>query len=448
MGIQVYTATHGESGNALSSLERSFISFKWGDKDIQEFNLISTTTNDMFSEMSMLPQFQDLTTTQENVDGQMHWGSYYTKRDFSLTLSTDGMTTEQVNNFKNYFRPGISRKFILSQSPYLYTYARLTQVPTFTFVPFKDYIETNFNNTKIKVNTTLYKGTINLTLTSDEPFWYSTIGKLDLAGQDQLETAYEYGIPLNFTIRDNSNYIYFANNITNRQGAYNRRILANTPIYYYNCGTSSARPIVKVNLKYRFNGNFVEFLNGRNTVVASYENKEFIFSLPSHLEDYNTAIKIAAHYQQGDSYLDLNKQIRDKITNEKVKTAVAASIKILIGLGIIDEASGQISSSFFQDFSALMKSFFNKSLDLKYTFDSRIFSAQIQYTIQLPNELNVVTQMPIVENTGDSIKSKYISLGTRTSYSPNGTITANECNTLIFDTDCTLVDFNYEYTYV
>ena len=43
---QVFQATHGEDGKRLPYMNRSFISFSYGGKWIEEFDLIATTKGD------------------------------------------------------------------------------------------------------------------------------------------------------------------------------------------------------------------------------------------------------------------------------------------------------------------------------------------------------------------------------------------------------------------
>ena len=49
MGNQVYTATHDGEGKSLSVMDKHFISFSYGGKNIEDFNLMSVTTNDRIS---------------------------------------------------------------------------------------------------------------------------------------------------------------------------------------------------------------------------------------------------------------------------------------------------------------------------------------------------------------------------------------------------------------
>ena len=45
MGVQVREATYGADGNHLPSYSRQFISFEWGGKHIEDFNLLVVFDN-------------------------------------------------------------------------------------------------------------------------------------------------------------------------------------------------------------------------------------------------------------------------------------------------------------------------------------------------------------------------------------------------------------------
>ena len=71
---QVYQATH-EGQNRLPYMNRSFISFSYGGKWIEDFNLIATVNGDRM-ERDGYSSFNDLTTTYDNLDGQQYWGTH------------------------------------------------------------------------------------------------------------------------------------------------------------------------------------------------------------------------------------------------------------------------------------------------------------------------------------------------------------------------------------
>lgn len=95
MGIQVYSATHNGEGNPLSVLGRHFISFSYGGKNIEDFNLLACFSGDRLNKGVYAP-FQDVTTQQTELDGQMFWSSSYSAGTLTFFLATDGMTVKEI----------------------------------------------------------------------------------------------------------------------------------------------------------------------------------------------------------------------------------------------------------------------------------------------------------------------------------------------------------------
>jgi len=71
-------------------MNRSFISFTYGGKYIEDFNLIATINNNRLDRIGYSP-FNDITTSYENLDGQYYWGTHYNPNQMEFTLSTDGI---------------------------------------------------------------------------------------------------------------------------------------------------------------------------------------------------------------------------------------------------------------------------------------------------------------------------------------------------------------------
>ena len=172
---QVYTATHsynGEEWKRSSLMNRSFISFSYGGKFIEDFNLIATISGDRLQK-NLYANFEDDVTTYEVIDGQYYWGTHFTNNSFNFTLSTDGITEAQLNEFRYWFKPGIERELVLAESPNRAIMARVAAVPSYSFIPFEEKTTINIESTDYNTSTTLYKGDILLSLVADEPFWYS-----------------------------------------------------------------------------------------------------------------------------------------------------------------------------------------------------------------------------------------------------------------------------------
>jgi hypothetical protein len=86
---QVYKATH-KGENLLPFMNRSFISFSFGGKNIEDFDLIATVAGDRM-EREGYANFDALTSTYDVVHGQFYWGSYYRTNQMSFNLATDGI---------------------------------------------------------------------------------------------------------------------------------------------------------------------------------------------------------------------------------------------------------------------------------------------------------------------------------------------------------------------
>jgi len=72
---QVYQATH-DGQSYLPFMQRSFISFSYGGKNIEDFNVLAYTSGDRM-EREGYAEFEDLTSTYDTIQGQFYWGTYF-----------------------------------------------------------------------------------------------------------------------------------------------------------------------------------------------------------------------------------------------------------------------------------------------------------------------------------------------------------------------------------
>ena len=170
---QVYQATHTGAGTRLSPMNKSFISFSYGGKFIEDFGLI-VTFNDRLNK-NIYANFEDITSSYEMLDGQYFWGSHMSNNNLDLTLSTDGMTQVQLEDFKNWFAPGVERPLILSEHPNRQILARISNPPIISMIPFENDKEISVGGYNYLTKTTLYKGEINISFVMDEPYWTGII---------------------------------------------------------------------------------------------------------------------------------------------------------------------------------------------------------------------------------------------------------------------------------
>ena len=168
----VYLATHDGEGNRLPYCERSFISFTYGGRHIEDFGAIAVTEGDRWSH-PMYAEFSDITNNPEVYDGQLYWDTHHGANTWELQLSTDCMTEKNLNDFKNWFKPGVIRELILAEHPNRAIMARVSAVPAMSVLPFEEDSEVTLGSTSYKVRSTVYKGEISLSFVMDYPFWYA-----------------------------------------------------------------------------------------------------------------------------------------------------------------------------------------------------------------------------------------------------------------------------------
>lgn len=225
---QVYQATHNGEGQSLPYMSRSFISFTYGGKKIEDFDLLATISGERLNRAGYA-SFEDTITTYDNLDGQRYWATHYKTNQIDFTLSTDGIEQRVLDDFLSWFRAGTSRELILAEHPNRAIMARVAQPPQLNLLPFESNVTFKVSSVTRQTKTTLYKGDITLSLVMDEPHWYSIMNilgkKSDVGGhqryedvwtdvttgneisifasQDALKILYEDGIPLGSMIERN-----------------------------------------------------------------------------------------------------------------------------------------------------------------------------------------------------------------------------------------------------
>ena len=185
---QVYQATH-KGENYLPFMNRSFISFSFGGKNIEDFNLIATISGDRLQRKGY-SEFEDLTSSYEILDGQFYWGTHYTNHTLDFDLATDGITQNQLDSFLKWFAAGKIKELILSEHPNRAVQARVQSAPELHLLPFEEKTSKQIAGQTFYTSTTLYKGEISLSFVMDDPYWYSKInvfGHLDQSTGEYLD---------------------------------------------------------------------------------------------------------------------------------------------------------------------------------------------------------------------------------------------------------------------
>ena len=340
---QVFYLTHLTDGKSDSFMNRSFISFSYGGKNIEDFNLI-VSTNGNKMEKKLMGNFNNLVTNYDVVNGQYYWGSYFSNNDLSFTLATDGITQQELEDFIHWFAPGETKELILAEHPNRGIMARIEEPPVLSTIPFEEKVQFNLDDRMVETSTTLYKGEIKLKFVMDDPFWYSKINLLvkeneqgewvkkwqDANGdsvevinsKDALKIIYEDGIPTLPIIDD----LFFNNKIFLGNGLFFQRMndmaivgyaivgtallnhdhyqvedgftLAKNGIaYLYYSGTAPEMPKISFNFRPVLDDKYMVNLNSSDNdypyiSFISTKEQKLLLGLPSAFYSYNQIIEI------------------------------------------------------------------------------------------------------------------------------------------------------------
>lgn len=462
---QVFKATHDGGDNRLPFMYRSFISFTYGGKIIEDFGLIAITESNSI-DRKLSADFKDYITEQEVVHGQLYWGTSYNSNRLDLALFTDEITEKQLVSFSQWFRAGIARELILSEHPNRAIMARLESPPEYHMLPF----EKNFNSTMTgeKTSTTVYKGKINITFIMDDPFWYAKYNILSLNGdefningkiatkEDILKIAEEDGTPLSGSVMDNiligknveakvskrPARIWDDNdNIIDNPEAYIGAVIGgistlqpidgphlstlnkNTKAYFYYPGTAPSYPIIKFTMPILYNGNYISSPKNKyvgstpyNTItIASTLTKKFRFTTPSVLTAYNQAVKIITSNSNLDEE-ELVELLRDGVNHYKVR-AVAVLSKGNIGT-------------------------IQNAMPREITFEINCKNGETKIMYNFDGEQ--------IEDAGDAIRSDYLTIEDRNYPNASGYIDRTDSHYIEHDVEGGLsqIYFNYDYMYL
>lgn len=188
---QVYQVTHDGAGNRLPLMRRSFMSFSYGGKHIEDFNLVVTMGERL--NKNVYSDFEDLTSDYTTQDGSHFWGTRIKENTLVFDLTTDYMTQNMLDDFKMWFKPGVERDLILAEHPNRYIRARVAVAPSINMLPFGEKVEMqlqkpgsdeNDSNRILKCNTmtTVYKGDITVSFVMSEPYWIGILNYMPYPG--------------------------------------------------------------------------------------------------------------------------------------------------------------------------------------------------------------------------------------------------------------------------
>lgn len=479
---QVYLATHDGNGDYLPYMNRSFISFSYGGKNIEDFNLIASIENNSLNRQGYA-SFSDNVTTSDIYDGQLYWSTHYDSNQISFILVTDGMTEEQLNNFLQWFQPGKEKELILSEHPNRAILARVASTPQLDLLPFEGETKVVIATRELNAKTTLYKGRINLSFTMDEPFWYSIKNILDeenagefvygywrgangseeiLSSSDALKIIQEDRIPITSMLsyegspamllgieraleldlsgegaiigyaRVGSARIGYAFKNTNTGLTISQSSDTIIPGYFFYGGNApcapkfvfSLTPVIDSNTYFVTSpmNSFTNPTTPYNTItIESSTTQQFKFTTPSIYTAYNQIINILNSVSTGISWEELRNIFREHVKHYAPRAYVMSVIDNLGSLGTVTTTAN------LNRIKAEMPKFFYKAdsgtdatpAPIIFTIDSKLGQATALISYRHSYSANDYLA-EIAENVGDMVRSKYLVITDRNAFSQDG----------------------------
>ena len=509
---QVYQVTHDKDGNYLPYMNRAFISFSYGGKNIEDFNLLAIIENNEI-QRNIYADFTDNVSTSTIYDGQIYWSTHYDTNSLELTLVTDGMTDKELDEFKQWFKPGRIEELILSEHPNRGILARINTPPVMRLLPFEKKVTFSIRDAEGQVverntSTTLYKGFISLSFIMDDPFWHSLKNILNLIKQqgsyifvntwegpnglediltspDALKVIYEDNVPISYMIdlstipamEFGDKIIVMAENEEEEEAAETILIedsgidikAIGTPGdvqdhgYLYYAGNAPCYPELSFELQPEFDNNGYisipfnsyndNILNYNTITIESSTKTEFKFTTPSIFEGYNQALKILLSHTN-ETAEEMREKLRDEVKHYAPRQYAIAYLQDL-----------DIDNNTYPNESAIitaMENFLNvpganpAPAHCSFIFDGAKGTATASITYY-PYVSSGTREATITEeNVEDMVCSSYPLIVDR-NYPANGKIlpyvetnATTKAYSHIFYADCDLynVRFKYQYLYL
>ena len=436
MALQVTELTKDGAGKSRSILSRQFISFSYGGKNIEDFNLIAVFNSDRLSK-NIYSSFEDTTTNQEELDGQFYWRTKFNSNELQFSLTTDGMTQRELDEFKMWFKPGVERELVLSENHNRAIMARVSTTPVISMLPFEIEQEVSIGDQKYKTSTSIFKGDITLDFIMDDPYWYSLQSCIKTSAntltKEELKIIFEDGIPHISMLNKDLNSVLLAdrdiyNEVQISKNTIGVLIDAETQkdAYLYYCGTAIERPILSFSMniiKNEENGKVSFSKIGKDKFYyIKIGNNILYFSLPSIMTAYNKVIDLFDS-NENIEVINFKKLIRDEVYDYYIR---AYSISYL--------TENENNINWRDGFKTYMLSFFSNN-KIIFNIDCKKGATKIKATIKENNTM-------IEENAGNMIKSPYLIISDRVN-----PIDGKIENYILITTNSSINDFIIDYKY-
>ena len=479
MGIQVTELTQGKD-----PWKKEFIDFEFDGRKVSEFGLVVAFGGDRLA-LPAFPEFEDETSDINGATGQLYWGTRFKTLKRTFNLVTDGMTEEQLRDFRVHFSPGKSGKFVEPHLLGRYSYCRVSEVQNFELIPFKKditFLERTFTTNE-------YKGEINITLCWDKPIFYAEDNYIDLDNsknpEQDIRKIYVNGIPTKTSFsglhlgkdKPKTYAGYIGGGLwTEDSKITTSHKTSEIQFPYYNPSTYPKEPdiTIKINLSqtisnqdankqypkyYYLTRDLVnkqdfgkislssqaKLVNNTITTEDLIWNNAFSFTSPNVVFSVNKAIEIAYSYT-GTALGEFETMLQTEISHEKVLTWAIRGLADIGSEegGFKEKNDSGVKIDWRKEFNKHMLGFFNTSELLTILFNGEKMETIVTYTGKNAKG-NFEYQE---EKSGNVACSPYLKLVGGDSLGNDGKIKSCHFMKIENVSGFSSISLNYEYCYI
>lgn len=231
----------------MSGLKGDFIGFTFDKKHSSELGIVRVSEGSRYDE-NLLPSIEDKFVRVPGGDGNYFFGSYYTERDFNISIAFDNLSEEQFRKLRQHLNGKKKGELIFDEAPYKVYKVKVATSPNLKYICFD---KEGDDGKRIRI----YKGEGSISFKTLSPFakskhkWLSEYRSSTTSTvsteEDNLLTKEDLYNPKLVELGDNVDEWAAASGMLEEQGDYDS--YNNGTINLYNPGDVETDFILKLN---------------------------------------------------------------------------------------------------------------------------------------------------------------------------------------------------------
>lgn len=119
----------------MSGLKGDFIGFTFNNKHSSELGIVRVSEGSRYDE-NLLPSIEDKIVRVPGGDGNYYFGSYYTERDFNISIAFDNLSESNFRELRKHFNGKEVGELIFDEVPYKVYKVKVATSPNLKYICF------------------------------------------------------------------------------------------------------------------------------------------------------------------------------------------------------------------------------------------------------------------------------------------------------------------------